>query len=760
VDSDLVGAATQSVLSQTSGGDLESLALTLLEETGDTFHGWLDTEEGDPIPEDGVLQTSDGQLITVTYEDADDGTGNPAVSTATATVDCVGPVVTDVAVTVTSFTRATVTFTTDEPSTAYLRYGTSCGALTETSATTPEGTTHEIVLADLDSFADFFFVIVATDRAGNETVDDAGGTCHQFDTGTNTALHFNGNEIAAADWPNSIQLTTGLTVEAWVNNRYEGEVVSVREAYGYRAYALTVSHSFGSQGSYAYLRVRTDASSGYVSTPAGSVPIGAWVHIAGTYDGSTARIYVNGEEIDSGELTGVLRSQVRVMVGAVGDRSSNPSNYLRGAVAGIRIWNVARTGTEIRTLMEQRVSGDEPGLVAAWRFDEGYGDRAYDLTENGIDLQLGEATGPDDRNPTWGPRRAYPMEAFVRPPVARTIDDLECVAKVLGPKTGEFSYAWVTEHGQFLIEPIVVENETFYPTESVLSHHFTHRSYSYGCVTHVITEAYFAGTLSGYASVINSTPTAPLVHIYPESPDEFSSLSAVVTGFSVDYDGDEIEYEVRWYRSTDMGETFEYLPFLSVPPYGGLFIPPGYALEGEVWRVEVVPFEVGGFWAEGEHGWDQVYIGEDSRPVVEILKPSVDTFALPSVDIVWNATDADGDPVTVDIFYDTDRVEGGALPIVLGQPETGFISWIPPTENETSFSPDLDGSGTVSAEDLFILASRWYRATETERHVIFARAWAKGTTGEAFSDGDVTVPVQFPTGREGLLELLRQWHGE
>jgi hypothetical protein len=87
--------------------------------------------------------------------------------------------------------------------------------------------------------------------------------------------------------------------------------------------------------------------------------------------------------------------------------------------------------------------------------------------------------------------------------------------------------------------------------------------------------------------------------------------------------------------------------------------------------------------------------------------------------------------------------------------------WTPPGAEAAAGSPDFTGNGIIDAEDLFLLVSRWYRHTrEPGRYVIFARAWARGTTGEAFSDGDVIVPKEYPTREEGLLELMRQWHKE
>jgi hypothetical protein len=255
-------------------------------------------------------------------------------------------------------------------------------------------------------------------------------------------------------------------------------------------------------------------------------------------------------------------------------------------------------------------------------------------------------------------------------------------------------------------------------------------------------------------TIVNATPTAPVVEIIPESPRLGDMLTALLRESSTDADGDAIRYKIRWLRSQDGGETFQLNPILTEP-----WVYPPYIAEGDVWRAEFIPFEVE-TGIEGETGWDQVYIGDDSRPTVRILSPGTDIPALGPVTIQWEAEDADGDPVTVDLYYDTDRTEGGAVPISGGLPATGAISWTPPGLPDGILDPDYNGDGLVAAEDLFHLASKWQQETGEKRFVIFARAWARGTVGEDFSDGDIIVPSEFPTDMNGLLELLGQWHAE
>lgn len=58
----------------------------------------------------------------------------------------------------------------------------------------------------------------------------------------------------------------------------------------------------------------------------------------------------------------------------------------------VRIWNRCRSQSEIKAALNQRLVGDEPGLWAYYRFDEGLGDRLHDQTENAMHATIQGAT--------------------------------------------------------------------------------------------------------------------------------------------------------------------------------------------------------------------------------------------------------------------------------------------------------------------------------------------------------------------------------
>ncbi|MCH8334133.1 fibronectin type III domain-containing protein [Candidatus Sumerlaeota bacterium] len=133
-------------------------------------------------PGDGVIQGAPSDIITVTYFDPDDGTGNPRSTTAVVTLDCVAPLISNVAVTDIFGTEATVTLNTSESASILVRFGTVCGDLTEVRLGSGGGVSHRIKLSGLLPSTRYFFTVEATDTVRNRTVEDNGRLCFSFTT--------------------------------------------------------------------------------------------------------------------------------------------------------------------------------------------------------------------------------------------------------------------------------------------------------------------------------------------------------------------------------------------------------------------------------------------------------------------------------------------------------------------------------------------------------------------------------------------------
>ena len=109
-----------------------------------------------------------------------------------------------------------------------------------------------------------------------------------------------------------------------------------------------------------------------------------WYHVAATYDGSSIKLYINGCLVADSTHSGTIVTND--FVSAIGTRSGSPlTDHYRGLVDEVRIWNVARTQSQIANNMNNLANPTtEPGLLAYYKFDGNYTNIQGNATFNGI----------------------------------------------------------------------------------------------------------------------------------------------------------------------------------------------------------------------------------------------------------------------------------------------------------------------------------------------------------------------------------------
>ena len=99
-----------------------------------------------------------------------------------------------------------------------------------------------------------------------------------------------------------------------------------------------------------------------------------WYHIAGTYDGSSMKFYINGCKVEEIPAQGNLVQND--FATAIANRSGNTNEQFYGWMDEVRIWKVARTEQQIQAnMMEVDL---QPGLVGYYKFE---GDKRNEIGE-------------------------------------------------------------------------------------------------------------------------------------------------------------------------------------------------------------------------------------------------------------------------------------------------------------------------------------------------------------------------------------------
>ena len=84
------------------------------------------------------------------------------------------------------------------------------------------------------------------------------------------------------------------------------------------------------------------------------LPLSTWTHVAGTYNGTTIRLYVNGVQVGTSAFTGVIGTSTGAL--RIGGNSLW-GEFFQGQIDEVRIYNRALTAAELVTDMNTPVSG-------------------------------------------------------------------------------------------------------------------------------------------------------------------------------------------------------------------------------------------------------------------------------------------------------------------------------------------------------------------------------------------------------------------
>ncbi|HZI30858.1 MAG TPA: choice-of-anchor J domain-containing protein, partial [Candidatus Binatia bacterium] len=123
------------------------------------------------------LQVLNGDTITATYFDASNGSN----VIATASIDTVPPVISNVAAT-TDYYNAKVTWLTSKPADSAVQYNGLPQPPANSVYNSALVTNHSLTISGLLANRVYYYQVVSRDQAGNTTVDDNGGNYYAFQT--------------------------------------------------------------------------------------------------------------------------------------------------------------------------------------------------------------------------------------------------------------------------------------------------------------------------------------------------------------------------------------------------------------------------------------------------------------------------------------------------------------------------------------------------------------------------------------------------
>ena len=234
-----------------------------------------------------------------------------------------------------------------------------------------------------------------TTDAGDSGMLDSGPS--DSATCVNGALEFDGvdDRVAAADDP-ALDAFGPITLEAWI--RHEGlsgevQIISHHDHNANQGFVLLMYTNTNLQ-----FRYQDGSSNLQAGGGAGTaVSAGVWHHVAGTFDGTMLRVFIDGMMVADNPIGSMTAADFPGPL-RIGAAAYTNGFHYDGTIDEVRISDIARYTAPFTRPTAPFVSDGD--TVALWHFDEGSGQDALDATGS-HDGTLGDDNSAGSDDPLW-----------------------------------------------------------------------------------------------------------------------------------------------------------------------------------------------------------------------------------------------------------------------------------------------------------------------------------------------------------------------
>jgi len=267
-----------------------------------------------------------------------------------------------------------------------------------------------------------FSYTIADNRSGTDTgvvtVTVGAGTALRFDGVSDLVQLYQTGSMMASTW------VTTKTVELWLNPTGTANctvatslcsVNQIDNIFGDRPRSWGISR--GTIGGEDKLWVwNNDGSIDQIGI---DYTVGEWAYIALVHGNGMLRAYKNGAEVGSVPSGATVGGSTLYLGGIINSVDRNWT--FDGEIDEVRVWNTARSQSELLANMMQPLAGSSPDLAAYYQMSDGNGTSLTDDSGNGWTgtLHDGGSGVPADGAIQWVPSGAFRLTITNVAPVAQ-----------------------------------------------------------------------------------------------------------------------------------------------------------------------------------------------------------------------------------------------------------------------------------------------------------------------------------------------------
>jgi len=224
----------------------------------------------------------------------------------------------------------------------------------------------------------------------------------------NGALYFNQNTpnndyvtLGTGVYNSALVGVSGVTVEVWIRpasipsgtTRNRLFTIPIQVAPLEARVGVFLGITGGGAIEFGGRSTASDAWQQLLTTTPNTVSVGTWSHVAGVINFATGNTYIflNGTQVATRSVTYAFTTYQGSTAGPEvigGSPFTLGGDSFVGTMDEMRIWDYAKTATEINALKDYTIPGPYPGLVGNWSFDETANFTASDTSGNSRDGTL------------------------------------------------------------------------------------------------------------------------------------------------------------------------------------------------------------------------------------------------------------------------------------------------------------------------------------------------------------------------------------